>query len=157
MRVLHKLRCCASYFNFQYPPVSLRPYSNSLHLLPCLSVTFIPPSTFPSIMRFRRQFLRKIWPIQLAFPTFNVCEIFLSSVTQCSSYFLISHKIFPAYPHFSPAPHSKLFIFCLCTFRNVQISAPYNAMLQVQHLTCFFYTIKSNLLIKRVWVFFCNL
>ena len=34
---------------------------------------------FPSIPCFRRQFLRNMWPIQLAFLLFTVCRIFVSS------------------------------------------------------------------------------
>ena len=35
-------------------------------------------SVFPPMTCFRRQFLRKMWPIQLAFLLFTVCMIFLS-------------------------------------------------------------------------------
>jgi hypothetical protein len=38
-----------------------------LRLLPRLLVTSIYPSIFPSVTCFRRKFLRKMWPIQLAF------------------------------------------------------------------------------------------
>ena len=37
------------------------------HILPCLPITSILASIFPSITRFRRQFLRLMWPIQLGF------------------------------------------------------------------------------------------
>jgi hypothetical protein len=47
--------------------MSLRSSSNFLRLLPSLLVTSICPFIFPSITCFRRQFLRKMWPIQLAF------------------------------------------------------------------------------------------
>jgi hypothetical protein len=47
------------------------------------SVT-IPPYIFPSIMCFRRQFLRKMWPIQLAFLHFFNCSTFLSFLTLCN-------------------------------------------------------------------------
>ena len=52
-----------SSFSFQYPLLSLRSSSRFLRLLPCLSVTSIPPSLFSLIVSFRRQFLRKILPI----------------------------------------------------------------------------------------------
>ena len=45
----------------------LRSFSSFLRLLPLLPVTSIPPFIFPSITRSRRQFLRKMWPIQFAF------------------------------------------------------------------------------------------
>jgi hypothetical protein len=56
------MRSRASSFKWEYPLLSPRSSSNFLRLL----VTSIRPSIFPSITSFRRQFLRKIWPIQLA-------------------------------------------------------------------------------------------
>ena len=46
-----------------------RSSSGCLSLLPRLPVPYFipPPPIFPSITCFRRQFLRKMWPIQLAF------------------------------------------------------------------------------------------
>ena len=38
-------------------------------------------------------FLRKKWPIQLAFLIFIVCRIFLSSITVCNTYTLLIQKI----------------------------------------------------------------
>jgi hypothetical protein len=66
-RALHTVRSRASSFKWKYPLFSLRSSSSFLHLLPRLLVTYIPPCIFPSIARFRRQFLRKMWPIHLAF------------------------------------------------------------------------------------------
>jgi len=76
-RFLHTVRSRASPFNSQYPLLSLRSSSNFLRLLPCLLVTSIWPFIFPSITCFRRQFLRKMWPIQLAFRFIISCRIFL--------------------------------------------------------------------------------
>ena len=45
----------------------LRSSSSFLRLLPRLPVTSIPPFIFPSVTCCRRQFLRKMWPIQFAF------------------------------------------------------------------------------------------
>ena len=59
----------------------LRLSSSFLHLLPRRPVTSIPPFIFPSITRCRRQFLRKMWPIQLAFLLLISCRIFLCSLT----------------------------------------------------------------------------
>ena len=53
---LHRVRCTASCFNFQYPFILLRSSSSCVRLLPCLSITSIPHSMFPSITCFRRQF-----------------------------------------------------------------------------------------------------
>ena len=48
-------------------PFPLKLSTSSLRLLPRLPVSSIPPFIFPLITCFRRQFLRKMWPIQLAF------------------------------------------------------------------------------------------
>ena len=49
----------------------------------CLSfpLSFI----FPSVTCFRKQFLCKMWPIQLAFLLFVICTIFISSWTLCTT------------------------------------------------------------------------
>jgi len=49
------------------------------------SCHFYPPFIFPSITRCRRQFLRKMWPIQFAFRLFTSCRIFLCSLTLCNT------------------------------------------------------------------------
>ena len=64
---LHIVRSRASFFKWEHPLLSLRSSSSFLRLLPRLPVTSIPPFIFPSITRCRRQFLSKMWPIQLAF------------------------------------------------------------------------------------------
>jgi hypothetical protein len=66
-------------FKWEYPLLSLKSSSNFLHLLPRLFVTFILPFVFPSITRCRRQFLRKLWPTQLAFRLLISYRIFLCS------------------------------------------------------------------------------
>ena len=80
-RFLHIVRSRASSFNWQYPLLSLRSSSSFLRLLPRLLVTSISPFIFPSITCFRRQFLRKMWPTQLAFRFLISCRIFLRSLT----------------------------------------------------------------------------
>jgi hypothetical protein len=58
---------------------------------------------------FRRQFLRRIWPIQLAFRFLISCRIFLCSLT-LKYHFIISHMIVPAdLLHPSPTPHFRTF------------------------------------------------
>ena len=79
-RCLHIVRSRAS-FKWEYPLLSLRSSSSFLHLLPRLLATSISPFIFPSITCFRRQFLRKMWPIQLAFLLLISCKIFLCSLT----------------------------------------------------------------------------
>jgi hypothetical protein len=54
-------------FQIRVSLLSLRSFNSFLRLLPCLPVTSIPLCIFPSVTRCRRQFLRKMWPIQFAF------------------------------------------------------------------------------------------
>ena len=80
-RALHIVRSRASSFKWEYPLLSLRSSSSFLRLLPCLPVPSIPPCIFPSVTRCRRQFRRKIWPIQFAFRLRISCRIFHCSLT----------------------------------------------------------------------------
>ena len=66
-RCLHIVRSRASSFKWEYPLLSLRSSSSFLRLLPRLLATYISPFMFLSITCFRRQFLRKMWLIKLAF------------------------------------------------------------------------------------------
>jgi len=75
-RFLHLVRSRASCFKWQYPLLSLRSCSSFLRLLSRLLVTSIRPFIFPSITCCRRQFLRKVWRIQLAFRFLISCRIF---------------------------------------------------------------------------------
>ena len=88
------MRSSASSFNFQYPPITLRSSSSCLHLVSYLTVTYLPPFTFPSIMCFRKQFLRQILPIQLAgqltiTPCCSVRTHLSSSAPLCYGTFII--------------------------------------------------------------------
>ena len=78
---LHIVRSRASSFKWEHPLLSLRSSNSFLRLLPCLLVTSIPPCIFPSVTRCRRQFRRKMWPIQFAFRLRISCRIFLCSLT----------------------------------------------------------------------------
>jgi hypothetical protein len=78
---LHIVRSSASSFKCDYPLLSLKSSSSFQRFLPRLPVTSIPLCILPSITLRRRQFLRKIWPIQLAFRFLISCMIFLSSLT----------------------------------------------------------------------------
>ena len=93
-RFLHIVRSTASSFNWQYPLLSLRSSSSFLRLLPRLLVTSICPFIFPSITCLRRRFLRKMWPIQLAFRFLISCRIFLCSLTLSNTSSRISEIIF---------------------------------------------------------------
>ena len=66
-RALYVVRSRTSFFKWKYPLLSLRLSSSFLRLLPCLPVTSIPSCIFTSITRCRKQFLRKMWPIQFTF------------------------------------------------------------------------------------------
>jgi hypothetical protein len=66
-RALHVVRAKASSFRWEYPLLSLRSSSSFLRLLPRLPVTSIRFLSFLQQPFFRRRFLRKMWPIQLAF------------------------------------------------------------------------------------------
>jgi hypothetical protein len=71
-------------YKFKYLLFSLKSHSSSLLLIPRL----LFPSIFRSVTCFRRQFLSKMWPIQLAFLHFIVYRMMLSSLTvhNASSY-----------------------------------------------------------------------
>jgi hypothetical protein len=64
---LHIVRSRASSLRCEYPLLSLRSSSSFLRLLPSFPSTYIPPFIFPSITCRLKQFLHKMWPIQLAF------------------------------------------------------------------------------------------
>ena len=75
-RALHILRSRASSFKWEHPLLTLRSSTSFLRLLPRFPVTSIPLFIFPAITCCRRQFLRKIWPIQLAFRLLISCSFF---------------------------------------------------------------------------------
>jgi hypothetical protein len=87
-RALHIVRSWTSSFRCEYPLLSLRSFTSFLRLLPRLHVTFIPPFIFPSITCCRRQFLRIMWPIQVAFRLLISCRIFLCPLTLSNNSFL---------------------------------------------------------------------
>jgi len=80
-RAVHIVRSRASSFKWEYPLLSLRSSNSFLRLLPYLPDTSIPPCIFPSVTRCRRQFRRKMWPVQFAFRLRIPCRIFLCSLT----------------------------------------------------------------------------
>jgi hypothetical protein len=79
-QVLHGVESSASSFKFQRLLVSPKSSSSCFRLIPRLLL----PSIFPSMMCFRRQFVRKIWPIHLAHLHIIVCRMFLSFLTSYS-------------------------------------------------------------------------
>jgi len=106
-RCLHIVLSRASSFKLEYPVLFLSSSSSFLRLLPRLLATSISPFIFPSITCFRKQFLRKMCPIQLAFRFLISYRIFL---------FFISHMIGPTdLLHPPPAPHFEIFqVFLIC-------------------------------------------
>ena len=127
-RALHIVRSRASSFKREYPLLSLRSSSSFLRFLPRLPVTSIPPFVFPSITRCRRQFLRKIWPIQLAFLFLISCRIFLCSLTLSNTSSFLTWSVQLNFSILLQHHISKLSRCFWSTARNVQVSAPYKAM-----------------------------
>ena len=123
--------CC---FRFQFPVTFLflkfiqQPHTSSSSSFR----HFYPSSNFLSITRFRRLFLLKMWPVQLAFLLWTVCRIFLSTLTlwnisssrtgsvQIVFSILLQHHITNIHRYsdlLSEVAHTKLFSKCaLCLF-----------------------------------------
>ena len=105
-----------------YPLVSLRSSSSFLSLVPRLPATSILPSIFPSKACFRRQFLPKIRPIQLAFLLLIVYRIFLSSLALCKTP-LLTRSVQLIVSILLQHHISKLTRYFWSTFRSIQVSA----------------------------------
>jgi hypothetical protein len=130
-RALHLVRSIASSFKWEYPYLSLRSSSSFLRLLPRLSVTSIPPFMFPSVTRCRRQFLRKMWPIQFVFRLCILCRIFLCFSTPSKTFSFLTRSFQIIFSILLQHHISKLSRFFWSTAQIVQVSAPYKAMLQM--------------------------
>jgi hypothetical protein len=114
--ILYRVQSSDSFFNFQYPVLSLRSSNSCLHLHHHL-VTSILPYIFSSVMCFSSQFLYKMSPVQLAFILFIVCRVFLSSWPLCNtSYFLtqLDHLISILFQH----QIANLYRCLNCLYRN---------------------------------------
>ena len=104
-RALHIAQSRASSFKWEYPLLSLRSSNSFLRLLPCLPVTSIPPCIFPSVTRCRRQFRRKMWPIQFALRLRISCRILILSSIYDGIFQVVSFpQVSPPKPciHLSP-------------------------------------------------------
>ena len=152
----HRVRFSAFSFNFQYPLVSLRSSRSCLRLLPRLPLTYMFYSILTSITCFRRQFLRKMWPIQLAYLTSILCRIFLSFFSLCNWCFS-SHMIGPTellHPSSTTFQTFQVFLIyfpkCPC-FSTIQSYAA----LQMWHITSILFKFKSNLLVKESFLVEC--
>jgi hypothetical protein len=121
----------ASSFIWEYPVLSLRSSSSFLRLLPRLPVTSILHYIFPSITRCRRHFLRKMWPIQLAFRLLISCRIILCSLTLSNTSLFLTWSVHMIFSILFQHHISKLYRCFWSTVRSVQVSAPHKAMLQI--------------------------
>jgi hypothetical protein len=130
-RALHIVWSRGSSFKWEYPLLSLRSSSSFLHILPRLPVTSIPPFIFPSISCYRRQFLRKMWQIQLAFHLLTSCKTFLCSLTLSNTSSFLTWSVQLTFSILLQHPISKLSRHLWSTAQRVQVSAPYKAMPQM--------------------------
>ena len=128
-RCLHIVRSRASSFKWEYPLLSLRSSSSFLRLLPRLLATSIYLFIFPSITCFRRQFLRKMWPIQLPFRFLISCRIFLCSLTLSNTSSFLTRSVQLIFSILLQHHISKLSRYFWSAARSVQVSTPYKAML----------------------------
>ena len=130
-RCLHIVRSRASSFKWEYPLLSLRSSSSFLHLLPRLLATSISPFISPSMTCFTRQFLRKMWPIQLAFRFLISYRIFLCALTLSNTSSFLTWSVRLIFSILLQHHISKLSRYFWSAAWSVQVSAPYKAMLQM--------------------------
>ena len=123
-RCRHIVRSRASPFKWEYTLLSLRASSSFLRLLPRLLATSISPFIFPSITCFRRQFLRKMCPIQLAFRFLILCRIFLCSLTLSNTSSFLTWSVQLIFSILLQHHISKLSRCFRSAARSVQVSAP---------------------------------
>jgi hypothetical protein len=119
---LHIVRSKVFSFKWEYPLLSLKPSSSFLRLLPRLPVTSIPSFIFPSITYFRRQFLRKMWLIQLTFRLLISCRIFLCSLTLRNTSSFLTWLVQLIFSILLQHHISKLSMCFWSIARNVQVS-----------------------------------
>jgi len=128
-RALPLERTRASSFKWEDPLLSLKSSSSFLRLLPRLPVTTIPPFIFPSITRCRRQFLRKMWPIQLAFRLLISCRILLCPLTLSNTSSFLTWSVQFIFPillqhHISKLSRCFLPARSVYVFSTIQSYAP---------------------------------
>jgi len=124
-RCLHIVRSRASSFKCEYPFLSLKSSSSFLHLLPRLLASSISPFIFPSITCFRRQFLSKMRPIQLAFRFLISCRIFLYSLTVSNTSSFLTWSVQLIFSILLQHHISKLSRYFWSAAPSVQVLAPY--------------------------------
>jgi len=123
-RFLHTVRSRTSSFKWEYPLLSLRSSSSFLRLLSRLLATSISPFIVPSITCFRRQFLHKMWPIQLAFRFRISCRIFLCSLTLSNISSFLTWSVQLIFSILLQHHISELSRYFWSTARRVQVSTP---------------------------------
>jgi hypothetical protein len=151
--VPHTVQASASSLSFQHSFISLMSFSSCLHLLPHLPLTFALPSVFRSITCFRRQFLHKMWPIQLAFLHFIVCRTSLTSLSIIQKFGSVTRQAMYMYHNIEVCLRNhccwgkEISItdwVCVCTLRYQAYKehAPYCISSSVAHLAVpHFYTL----------------
>lgn len=125
-------------------------WSTSLRLLRGLPVT----SIFPAVACSKRQFLRKVWAIQLAFFLSTVCKIFLTSCTlwYTSPFFILVRSVqLISIP--LQASHFKTLLIFLIYFPNCIVSVNKFAMIFKLLLLC--RKIFERKCIRCVYYVFC--
>ena len=123
------------------PLSSLSSSSSCLRLL----ITSTLASILPSITCFRRQFLRQLWPIQLAYLLFTACRIFLSSLILCNTSPFLTLSVQLIFSILLQHRTSKFSSYFWSTYQSVQFSAPCKVTL----LLIFLLKFKSNFLVKK--------
>jgi len=120
-----RVRFNASALKFRYLLSFLKLFSNCLCLLLRLPVSSNFSYICPPIRCFRRQFLRNMWPIQLAFLLFILCKISLSSFTLCntSSFLTRSVQMISMLLQHHTSKHSR---YIRSIFRKIPLSAAWN-------------------------------
>jgi len=79
--------------------------------------------------------------------------MFLSSLTLCNTISLFTRSVQLIFSILLQHHISKLSTYFWSTVRSVQVSAPYKAMLQIQHFISFSLKSESNVLVKRIFLF----
>ena len=117
-----RVRFNSSAFKFLYLLSFLKLFSSCLCVLLRLPITSIFSYICPPITCFRRQFLRNMWPIQLAFLVFILCKISLPPFTLCntSSFLTRSVKMISILLQHHTSKHSR---YIRSIFRKIPLSA----------------------------------
>ena len=139
-----------SYSNLQYPVFALKSPSSCLRHFALHPFSSILPSTIPSTTRCSRQFLRKMWPIQLTFLPF----IFVGYSSPSCLYVTILHFSRVRLLYSSPSTHFKTLQVSLIYFSKCPKFS--NLRSYTQKFISFFFKFTYNLLVKKSF-FYLNI